>query len=100
MFQACAETERREGLVGELPYLGSSSAFFWVAPGSGGPPDIEGQRVRRARAQRVEVLIDTLAVYTGRLLVTMGRPPLCHRDDHVNRGGRSWIPPVGLHFPP
>lgn len=80
MFQAYGDALRRDGLLGELPYLDTSAAFFWVPPGYAGPIGIDSVRAVLQRNApslqsldpqwqdlQVNALSDTLAVYTGRL---------------------------------
>lgn len=83
MLADYAEAQRQSGVLGELPYLDTTDAFFWVPPGYA--QAINGDSVRAVLhkftpmirsvdghwlALDVHPLSDSLAVYTGRLRAT------------------------------
>ncbi|QQR86043.1 MAG: hypothetical protein IPJ76_15760 [Flavobacteriales bacterium] len=86
MFEQYANAQRSQGLRGELPFLDTSNAFFWVPPGYAGPIGFDSVRTivertaptlraidPRWRALRIEPMNDSMAAYTGELeAVTVG----------------------------
>ncbi len=83
MLADYAEAQRQNGVLGELPFLDTTDAFFWVPPGY--TKAINGDSVRAVLqkfapsirsvdghwlALDVHPLNDSIAVYTGRLRAT------------------------------
>lgn len=83
MFAQYADAQRAQGLLGELPFLDTSKAFFWVPPGYSSAIGSDSVRMiveqsapnlrmidPRWRSLRIEPLDDSMAAYTGELSST------------------------------